>query len=685
MPANNTSVPELGQSKKTFFGHPIGLLTLFFTEMWERFSYYGNRGILILYMATPVAFGGLGFAADKAGPIYAMYTSMVYLMTVPGGWMADKFLGQRRSVLYGGLVIMTGHILLIFHSMANFYAGLTCIALGTGLLKPNISVIVGQLYSPEDRRRDSGYTLFYMGINLGALFAPLVTGFLAQSDMFRGWLTGWGYDPVRSWHWGFAAAAVGMFLGLVQYVSTGRLLGSAGLKPVGARDAKEAAANRRTLTFGLVAVLCIVFGLVIFDRTAIYLSHIEWRSSSKGVTITGHVVGSEETISLNDGQPIPTGSIGNYLGEIATEKLAETMFISEIAAGKANDSLLNLFQPISRAQAIELLPSRDIQDPEVRVDDLWWSSADSQLVLTVRLVGDQASEVIQPLSYESFKDVVPESLQEMIIESMLDSAATAGRVYGSADDQHVKVGGLNTRNLGIGYSITLLLIVILFFGKLSLTGDWTSEERSRLRYIFILFCGAAIFWGIFEQAGSTLSLFAERNTNNSILGWKFPSAWWQSLNPLMIICLGPLFAWFWIKLKQHNPSYTAKFGFGLLFAGLGFLLLVGGASLSKNNVLVSPLWLFGVYLLHTIGELCLSPVGLSAMNKLAPIRVMSGMMGVWFLASSVGNLIGGSVAGFYESFKLPTIFAVVGISGITMAVLFFLMIKPVSRMMRQPD
>ncbi|MFH0805206.1 MAG: oligopeptide:H+ symporter [Patescibacteria group bacterium] len=683
MPGNSSLTPGTGQSTKTFFGHPIGLLTLFFTEMWERFSFYGNRGILILYMGAPIALGGLGFPADKAGPIYAMYTSLVYLMTVPGGWLADKFLGPRRSVLYGGLVIMTGHILLVFHSLGNFYAGLACIALGTGLLKPNISVIVGQLYSPEDKRRESGYTLFYMGINLGALFAPLVTGFLAQSEVFGGWLTSWGYDPLRSWHWGFAAAAVGMFFGLVQYLVTGHRLGTAGMKPAVAKNATEAPANRRTLGLGIVAVLVIVVGLGLFDRTATYLSNVQWTSSEEGVLVTGSKPGSNQQVLLNKGKHIPTGAIGEYMGEVAAAEVKKSMFISEVTGGTANDSLRNLYLLFSRAQVQKLLPLKEVRDPEVRVDDLWWSSANSQLTLTVRLVGDSATETVQPLTYESFQKVVPVKLQGKIIGMMLKSAADSGRVQGSADGQHIKIGGLNTRNLGTGYSIALLLIVLVFFGKLFLFGEWTHDERSRLRYTFILFCGAAIFWGIFEQAGSTLTLFAERSTNNSLFGWTFPSAWWQSLNPLLILCLGSVFTWFWLQLAntERNPSFTAKFGFGLLFAGLGFLLLVGGASLAKNNVLVSPLWLLGVYVLHTVGELCLSPVGLSAMNKLAPARVMSVMMGVWFLASSVGNLIGGTVAGLYETLPLPYLFTVVGASGLGMALLFFLMVKPVKRML----
>jgi len=502
-------------SGRTFLGHPRGLMTLFFTEMWERFSYYGMRAILLLFMTTAVAEGGLGFGPEKAGPIYAMYTSLVYLASLPGGWLADNVLGQRKSVLWGGIVIMTGHILLALHGMTFFYSGLACVVIGTGLLKPNISVIVGQLYAPDSDRRDAGFSIFYMGINIGAFVSPLACGYLAQSPAFRSILEGWGLDPKNSWHWGFAAAAVGMFLGLVQYVLTGHHLGTAGLEPTPPRDAAEEQMRRRKLRNGLIGLGLAVAAIVGFA----------WARP-----------------------------------ELMTEK---------------------------------------------NVDD--------------------------------------------------------------------------------GYKVVLFGIVILFFGKLFLVGDWTPSERARLATIFVLFCGAAVFWGIFEQAGSTLTLFADQSTNNSVFGWRFPSSWWQSMNAVMIIVLTPVFAWWWLKSARFNLSYPTKFAVGLLFVGLGFLLLVGGASAAKNGVRVSPLWLFGVYLLHTIGELWLSPVGLSSMTKLAPARVVSLMMGVWFLATSVGNYLGGSVAGYYEKFELPTLFGAVAASGIVMSLIMFALVVPIRRMMARSE
>ncbi len=236
---------EMKRVDRGFFGHPRGLATLFFTEMWERFSYYGMRGFLILYMTATAAAGGMGLDVATAAAIYGTYTAMVYLMSVPGGWMADRVLGQRRAVLYGGILIASGHYTLAIPSVTAFYVGLTLIVLGTGLLKPNISVIVGQLYAPRDDRRDAGFSLFYMGINLGAFIGPLVTGFLAQDPRFRGVVAGWGFDPNSTWHWGFAAAGVGMTFGLAQYVLTSRSLGSAGLVPGGATTPALAAKYRR--------------------------------------------------------------------------------------------------------------------------------------------------------------------------------------------------------------------------------------------------------------------------------------------------------------------------------------------------------------------------------------------------------------------------------------------------------
>jgi len=261
-------------------GHPRGLMTLYFTEMWERFSYYGMRSFLIVFMVTAAAQGGLGFDVKRGTIVYGTYTMAVYLLSIPGGFLADNFLGARRSVLWGGSLIALGHFVLALPSLTGFYAGLGLVVAGTGLLKPNISAMVGGLYAPGDERRDAGFSLFYMGINLGAFIAPLVCGFLAQSDAFKSWLSGHGFDPARSWHWGFAAAGVGMTLGLAQYVLGGRRLAHVGAAPAGGL--------RPWLTLSLVlAGTAALMGLVLLSDLVGSLAWIRyvylarpWRPSS---------------------------------------------------------------------------------------------------------------------------------------------------------------------------------------------------------------------------------------------------------------------------------------------------------------------------------------------------------------------------------------------------------------------
>lgn len=498
-----------------FFGHPLGLRTLFFTEMWERFSYYGMRAILILFMTANLAEGGLELSKADASVIYGLYTSMVYLLPLLGGWIADNLIGMRRAVFAGGVVIMIGHILLALHGVAFFYTGLSLVAIGTGLLKPNISAIVGQLYKPEDQRRDSGFSIFYMGINLGAFLAPLVCGWLAQSEGFRSILQGWGMDPKGSWHWGFGAAAVGMFFGLVQYALTQKNLGLAGLVPAGAATAETKAAAMRTFRIAAVAAGAIVLGLI-------------------GVALT-------------------------------------------------------------------------------------WPD-----------------QVTKP-------------------------------------------------NIGILHLTLLSGLILAFFFWLLTSPRWTSVERRKLGAIAVLFLGSCVFWGAFEQAGSTLTLFAEEKTDNSVFGLAFPSSFWQSANAALIVILTPLFAWLWTRLGDFDRSSMIRFSVGILFAGLGFAVLVGGANQADALGKASPLWLLTVYLLHTIGELCLSPVGLSSMTKLAPQQVQGLMLGIFFASISVGSTIGAKVSGVYEQFPLPTLFAAVAGATVAVALVMAAFIKPVTKLVDKPE
>lgn len=442
--------------------HPKGLYPLFFTELWERFSYYGMRALLTLFMVAPVASGGLGFDNQRAGLIYGTYAMSVYMLSIPGGFLADNFLGARRSVLIGGIIIASGHFTLALQSETAFYLGLILIALGTGMLKPNISTMVGSLYQPDDMRRDAGFSIFYTGINIGAFLAPLVTGWLAQSEMFKGMLEGWGYDPDHSWHWGFAAAGVGMTIGLIVYVMTGKRLAHVGHAP----------ASTGPRPWGkLILVLAgsaVLFGLVRLSDTR---EEFEW--------------------------------------------------------------------------------------------------------------------------------------------------------------------------IRYGY-IVLPILAILWFGL-------RSEMQSKhFAAVLIFSLAAMIFWAVFEQAGSTIALFGDQLTRTEILGYNFPSAWFQAVNSFFVMTLAPLFAVLWVKWGDRQPSSPTKFVLGLFCLGLSFLLMVPAARLTVEGK-VSPFWIVGLFFLQTVGELLLSPVGLSTMTKLAPQKLLGLVMGIWFLAAALGNKVAGVLAGHFTS------------------------------------
>lgn len=442
-------------------GHPRGLTTLFLTEMWERFSYYGMRALLMLFMVKTAAEGGLGFDTKHAATIYGTYTMSVYLLTILGGFIADNFIGARRAVLWGGAIIACGHFSMAIGSTETFFAGLVLIAAGTGLLKPNISTMVGSLYHPSDVRRDAGFSIFYMGINLGAFLSPLVTGYLAQSAGWKNQLASWGMNPAHSWHWGFAAAGIGMTIGLVVYVLQHDRLAHIGNVPP-----READGSRPWGKLGLVV-----------------------------------------------------------LGSLA-------------------------------------------------------------LIAAMR-----------------------------------------------ASDEHP----------AIVYAIFALQIAaVLFFAFRP------DRDSQRLAAILVFFIAAEVFWAIFEQAGSTVSLFADRLTRNEVFGREFPSSWWQSANPIWVILLAPVFAFLWIRLGDRQPSSPVKFTLGLLFVGLSFVLMIPAAKLTAEGK-VGPLWLVGLFFLQTVGEMLLSPVGLSTMTKLAPQRLVGLVMGIWFLAAALGNKLAGVLAGEFKS------------------------------------
>ena len=487
---------DTASADRSFFGHPRGLATLFFTEMWERFSYYGMRALLILFMTAPVANGGLGFGVAKAGAVYGLYTAMMYLACLPGGWVADRIIGQRRAVLYGGIVIVAGQFCLMAPSLLGFYIGLVLLMIGVGLLKPNVSTIVGQLYSANDHRRDSGFSIFYMGINLGALISPLACGWVGERI---------------SWRLGFGLAGVGMLAGLIQYALSGKYMGTAGLYPA---PAESPEAERRQ------------------KRNAL-----------------GWAVGALALAAL--------------VGGLGAAGVVE--FTAEL---------------ISNAVGIALLV------------------------------------------------------------------------------------------------ISVAVFVWLIFGR-----GWSVTERKRSAAILVLFLASAVFWSMFEQAGSSLNLFAERNTDRNVLGFLYPASWFQFVQPVFVVLLAPVFAWLWARMNNREPSSPAKFTLGLLFGGLGFAVMAWGALHASGGVLVSMWWLNATYLLHTIGELCLSPVGLSAMTKLAPARVAGFMMGLWFVSISIGEYLAGKAASVYESMSLPSLFGTVAALGIGGAVVLILLIRPTVRLM----
>ncbi|MEM1202429.1 MAG: peptide MFS transporter [Acidobacteriota bacterium] len=467
---------------KEWFGHPRGLSTLFFTELWERLSYYGMRAILVLFMVDALQNGGFGLTDAKAAAIYGLYTAGVYLTALPGGWIADRLIGQQQAVFVGGVIIAAGHFTMAVPiipgleglSAASFYAGLVLIVIGTGLLKPNVSAIVGDLYPEKGARRDAGFSLFYMGINIGAFGGPLLCGYLGEEV---------------NWHLGFSAAGFGMALGLVQYKMGLKYLGDAGSLQGTTAETRKRDWTRLWAACGAVVGAIVVVALL---------------SQSLGLTLEG------------------------------------------------------------------------------------------------------------------------------VAQSM---------------------------------GVVIVGLAVVYFGYILAAGGLTSREKKRVVVIFLLFVGAALFWSGFEQAGSSMNLFAERYTDRFIGGWEAPASWLQSVNPLFIILFAPIFGWLWVALGSREPSIPVKFGLGLVLLGGGFLVMAWGSTYIPENTDgfagVSPMWLIVTYFLHTAGELCLSPVGLSSVTKLSPQRLVGQMMGTWFMGAALGNLIAGLVAGRIESMPLPSLFGTV--------------------------
>jgi len=502
--ATDAPPPGLEQwtQDKGFFGHPRGLSTLFFTEMWERFSYYGIRPLLVLFMTAAIINGGFGFDRTEASAIVGIYAGSVYLASLPGGWIADRWLGLRKAIWWGGVFIALGHLSIALSSVfakSAFFLGLIFIVMGTGLLKPNISAIVGDLYPDKGARSDAGFSIFYMGINTGALIAPIITGFLGERV---------------GWHLGFGAAGVGMLIGLLIYrLRAPMTLGPIGLLPTAGPDEQRRVRNMALIGVGILALV------VLLAMAGVY-------------TINPAI-------------------------------LARRM--------------------------------RDV----------------------------------------------------------------------------------------------MLAMALLYFGYLFFLAGLTTDEKKRVAVIIVLFIFAMIFWSAFEQQPTSLNLFARDFTDRNIFGWEMPTTWVQLINPLFVILLAPVFAALWVTLARRNINLSspAKFGFGVFFAGLGFLVMYFASTRvidAQGALKVSLMWLVVSFFLQTCGELALSPVGLSSMTKLAPRRFVGQMMGVWFLASALGNLIAGIVGGHVDPEKLdemPQLFMRTSMSLFIAAVVIWALVVPIRKMM----
>ena len=487
---------SLPVTEKTFFGQPRALATLFFTEMWERFSYYGMRAILVLYLITPPdgatpPGGGLGYTDADAAAIYGTYVSLVYLLPLAGGWVADRLTGPRRAVLFGGIIIAAGHFAMAVPIEALFWAGLLVIAAGTGLLKPSVSAMVGGLYAPDDTRRDGGFSIFYMGINLGALIAPLIVGYLGEDI---------------NWHLGFAVAGVGMLLGLAQYLAGYRGLGTVGLAvPNPATPPERRRAGIQTI-IGLAALA----------------------------------------------------------------------------------------------------------------------------IVLVAALG---------------------------------------------------VLGLSIADITVLFTVMVVVIAAVYFWRLFKQPQLTSIDRDRLWAFLYLFLAAVVFWAIYDQSGSTINEFASKFTDTDMGIFTLPISWIQSINPVFIIIFAPIFAILWTKLGSRAPSTPIKFAMAIFGVGISFLLMVPAALQAEGGQKSAIWWIVSVFLVQTWSELLLSPNGLSVTTKLAPAGLLSQMLAVWFLATAVGDSIGGPLVRLVDVVGWAGYFVVCSLGTIILGGLFLLVVPRIKRLM----
>jgi POT family proton-dependent oligopeptide transporter len=507
-----------GSKKPEFAGHPKGLYMLFFAEMWERFSYYGMRAILIFYLTQHWLFND-----SSSTLIYGAYTSLVYITPVLGGYLADRYLGQRKAVLFGGILLAAGHSLMAVEGVGGqddptinvFWAALAFIIVGSGFLKANISVMVGQLYKLTDIRRDAAYTIFYMGINLGAAVGTILVAYLGQT-------IGWGF--------GFGLAGIGMVAGLIVFVLGKKALKGAGESPNPLARGKEIALY--AVGLGGVAVIWVLIQYQDVIQTLLMIS---------GVGLLGYVAA---VAALQ----LPYGSIG---------------------AGPSDTKGM--------------------------------------------IFGGLALMLVQPLL----------SIIEQATGNPLPTTT-------------IMIAGLS---LGTLIILLGLLIVLIGLG----VEKFRREHHARDRIYAILFLIALnpLFWGLFEQAGGSMNLYTDEFVDRSGV----PAGIFQSINPIYIILLAPLFAMIWQGLAKRGkePSAPAKFSLALLQMGLANLVLVWGAEAYGVAAMTPVILIFAYYLFATTAELCLSPVGLSAMNRMAPTFMASLIMGAWFYMTAVGNFVAGKI------------------------------------------
>lgn len=612
---NDTPSPSPVAATST--GHPRGLYTLFFTEMWERFSYYGMRALLVLFMVDAVQKGGMGMDDKLAYAIYGLYTAAVYLMSLPGGWLADRLWGAQRAVWYGGIVIALGHFTLALPWTQTFYLGLIFVVVGSGTLKPNMSGLVADLYPEGGSRRDAGFTIFYMGVNLGAFIGPLICGWLAKA---------------MGWHWGFAAAGVGMILGLVQFRISRRWLGPAG----------TVRGNDRPLHVGEKIILL----------------------GGTGAGLLVLVLGLSGLIKLN---PVLLAQFMAYvILAIAVAFFVYAFFFCGLDKPEKARVLMILVLFLASA--------------------LFWAGfeqAGSSFNLfakrhTVRTTGFDFATVrtndisaFPALLYKLTQQTDPVS--QFLGARLTNVGATSTPMEVSRGLDGVIAGPLifqADRFAGINLSPPTRALLDRQDALYREGKGLNEDDLTRLNR-----------WLLEDAYPSELS-----PSHTRLVGFVAPAAWFQALGPVFIIAFAPVFAWLWVWLARRNldPSIPAKFALGLFLLGLGFVVMAGAARVVAAGNPAWPTWLVTTYLLHTFGELCVSPVGLSSVTKLAPRKLVGQMMGIWFLATSLGNLLAGLLAGEFNADTLPhwpALYLKIVILPVAAGILLLVLSRPIKKLM----